>query len=115
MTIRYKTPVRNNVPQGLTYTFKDQNNVVIPLTGYVTAWCEFKLQGQVFATVAAIIVNPTSAGNVQVTTWTPIGIGIWDAQFYCVDGSGSKLYGEPIQFQVVANVDDLTLVQLPNY
>jgi hypothetical protein len=113
--ITYRTPVRNNTPQTITYTFKDQNNNVIDLTNMVSASLELKLQGQVFTTVTATFNTPRTAGGVQVAAYTPVGVGVWTAQFYVTDSGGNKYFGEPIQFTVVPNVEDLAVSQLPGY
>jgi hypothetical protein len=111
---QYQVPLRNNNAQVFVYTFKDQSNTVIDLTNAVLAFMEVKLYGQLYATIAATINLPPSAGVVQAS-YMPTVIGIWTVQFYTVDGLGNKLYGEPLQITVVPNVDDLALSQLAKY
>jgi hypothetical protein len=114
--IQYPIPIRNNTPQKVgPYTFLDQNGNVIDLTLYASASLEIKQQGFVFATVPATIMAPATNGQVQVLSYTFVGIGIWDVQFYFTDSSGKNYYGEPLQIRVVANVEDLTLSQLASY
>ena len=115
MTIQYQQPVRNNVLQNLVYTFKDEANATIDLTAYISCSAEAKLQGAAYASVAADFFTPRTSGQVQVDAYAFVGPGIWDIQFVCVDDSGNKLYGEPIQITVVKNVDDLSVGELPPY
>jgi hypothetical protein len=97
------------------YTFCDQNGSIISLVSYASAWLELKLQGQLYATISATILSPATSGQVEVSSYTFTQLGIWMAQFYVQDGIGNKTYGEPVQFTVVANVDDATLNQILVY
>lgn len=112
--IQYRTPVRINTPQFLTYTFTDQNKAPINLSNYITCFMEVKQQGFVFATVAATIQS-ASSGIVQLSTYTFLSAGVWNVQFYCVDGGGNRLFGEPLQVLTYDNVEDLALTQLLVY
>lgn len=109
-------PVRNNSLIGpITYTMKDQNGNIINLTPYSSAFMEIKQQGFLVATISATILSPPTMGQVQVASHTFSGIGIWQIQFYVMDNSGNKVYGEPLQFNCVPNEDDLTLNQLAQF
>lgn len=117
MTIQYRIPIRRNVPQAIgPYTFKDQNGNIIPLTNYITFNCEVKVQGALYQILAAQLTGLPATGQVQtINPFAFPSVGTWDVQFVCIDGSGNNLYGEPIQINVVPNVDDLALTQLPVY
>lgn len=69
---------------------------------------EVKVVGQAAVTVAGTITDAV-AGVVKVDAYTFDTSGVWTAQFFCTDGSGNKLYGEPLQFNVVDNVDNMGL------
>lgn len=108
--IQYGTKVPNNTPQSLTYTFLDQNKNVLNLSNYVSVWLELKLYGQVYIVVPASFSNQT-LGVVTTPFYTFTSPGVWDVQFYCLDGTNNKLYGESLQIVVKPNVDDLALTQ----
>lgn len=113
--IQASYPVRANTPQLMSHTFRDQRGVVIDLTNYTGVSLLVKFQGAVYATTPAAF-SDKPGGVVQATyTYPSPSFGVWDAQFVCTDASNNKLYGEPIQFRVVPNVDDLALNDLPNY
>lgn len=120
MVVKYVTPtgapipVRNNTPQQIgPYTFKDQNGNVISLAAYVSCTLELRQSGLPVVSLSATILTPASNGQVQYASYTFTETGIWQAQFYCTDGSGNKLYGEPLQFRVVENEDDAALTDPP--
>lgn len=112
---QYRTPVRNNTPQILTYTFKDQSGNVIDTTPYVSVTLQVKFQGQLFSTLSANFVYPRNLGMVQCTPVILSMVGIWDFQFYLTDGGNNRVFGIPCQVTVVPNVEDLALSQLPVY
>lgn len=114
--IQWRISVRRNTPQIIgPYTFKDQDEVVIDLTPYVSVWLLIKHQGELVATLPAVVVSPATAGQAKVASYTFASVGTWSVQFYAQDGAGNKVFGEPLQLKVVANVDDLTLSQLLVY
>ena len=117
MTVFYETVSRNNTPLVIgPYQFLDQNQSPINLSSYNQVFLELKLQGVVMESALAGEFVTASDGIVQLPgTWTPVGIGSWSAQFYVTDLSvpPNRYYGEPVVFQVAANVDDLRLPQLP--
>lgn len=113
--ISYRYPIRMKTPQHFLYTFKDQDDNVIDLTAYVSVVLELKFQGAVFASVASSFVSPKTAGVVELASQAFTTPGIWDGQFVCTDGTGLKLFGEPIQFKVVKNIEDLDTSELPIY
>lgn len=122
MTVPYLTPVRNNTGQPLSYTYRDQNRSVINLTTllspanlpYTTSCsCELRLPGQAVITVAGTFVNAALGQVATVAQYTFTMPGPWEAQFYCADSAGNKLYGEPILFTVAKNQDDAALTDLP--
>jgi hypothetical protein len=113
--IQYRVPVRNHTPQLLQYQFLDPSGQPIDLGPYASATLEVKLQGQAAVSVPALILSPASQGQVQVASYTFTAVGVWDAQFYAQDNTGNRLYGEPVQFRVVPNLEDLDLAQLPSY
>ncbi len=110
---RYAIPVQNDVSQTLNYTFKDQSNNIINLSTYVSVVLEIKRQGVIFTTQNATFISLGTNGQVQCTPVLPDGVGVWNFQFVCIDGSGNKLYGEILQVIVIHNVSDLALTQLP--
>lgn len=112
--IQEQIPVRLNNPITHSYQFLDQDRTVISLSTYVYVFLEIKLQGQVFQSVSAQFDNQTQ-GTVKLVSYAYTTTGIWTAQFYCVDGFGNKLWGEPVQFRVVPNVEDLGLSDLAKY
>lgn len=115
MTIQYRTPVRLYNYQRLTYTFLDGNNTPIDLSTYSTCAVELKLGGDsTFTTAPAGIPDPTN-GVAQLNSVFFAAPGVWTAQFYVADIGGVKLYGEPIQFRVVKNVEDAGIGQLLPY
>ena len=114
--IQYRIPIRNNTPQPLVYTFKDQNQNIIDLTNYVSASVEIKQGGQVLATLAASFVTPKTGGQVKyLPAYTFIGLGPWSVQFFVQDGSGNRVFGDILLITVVPNVEDLGLTQNPTY
>ena len=126
MTVKYQNPVRINMPVEIgPYTFTDENGAIIDLTVNfiaVSISCELKLRGQLYATIVGGIVNGP-AGIVNVPSYiftfpvtTPVTTsGIWTYQFYALNAGGQKLWGEPVQFFAVGNVEDAGLNDLlPN-
>ncbi len=112
--IQYRIPIRSNVPQLLQYTFKDQSGSPINLSNYVIAALEIELQGTAFLAFGASITN-SAAGQVQYSNYTFATTGVWTVQFRVMDIAGNRLYGEPVQFTVVPNVEDMTGSQLLSY
>jgi hypothetical protein len=112
--IQYRTPVRRNTRQSLTYTFKDQDKTIIDLTGYVSVTLETKLEGQPYSVLAADFLGSRIGGQVQCGAVFSL-VGVWDLQFVAQDGAGNRVPGEPLQALVVPNVEDLALSQLPAY
>lgn len=107
--IKLTDKVRLNMPIQIgIYTFKDQDAAVIDLSSYTSVSCQLKCQGQVYATQTASFVSKP-AGTVKLTSYSHTVAGIWMAQFYCTDGSGNKLWGEPIRYEVVENIEDASL------
>ena len=109
--IKYATPVRLNTPQHCLYTFKDQADNVIDLTTYVSVFLEVKRQSGVSSTTPAEFNGPKTGGQVQLPTFTFTQDGTWYLQFYCIDSSENKLFGEPLQVTVVDNLEDLVANQ----
>lgn len=112
--IQYRTLVRINTAQKIKYTFKDQNGAVINLTDYVSAFLEVKRQGDTFDTVDANITNAIG-GQVEVSTLVFDTAGVWEIQFYVMDAGGNTVFGEPIRFRAVLNVEDAALNELLPY
>lgn len=116
MTVQYIIPIRLNTPQVIgPYTFVDQDGVVIPLDDYVSCMLELKKQGVIYDSIASVILTPASEGKVKLASYTFVAQGIWDLQFYVTDGSGNRVFGEPLQIRVVKNVEDLSLSELAKY
>ncbi len=87
---------------------KPVRGTTIPLdspVNYTSVSVELKLQGEVYSTETAAFVSK-AAGTVKLAAYTFTTVGQWMAQFYCVDGSGNKLWGEPVIFTVVKNTED---------
>ena len=104
-------PVRINMPVKIgVYTFTDQDGTVINLTTdfvAVSVSCELKLYGAAYSTVSGSLVSSGTTGQVQVASNTFTVEGSWTYQFYCVNGAGAKLWGEPVRFDAAENVEDL--------
>ena len=114
--IQYRIPIRNNTPQPLQYTFKDQNNVVIDLTNYQAVFVEIKQQGQASVTLAASFLGLRTSGQVQYApSFTFTSIGIWTIQFHILDPAGNRVFGDILRITVVPNNEDLGTTQLPSY
>lgn len=111
---QFSFPVRVNTPQVFEYSFTDSSGTPIDLTGYEVVVLELKCQGFVFSMTAAEVVDP-SAGKVRKVDQAFTQVGLWIAQFYFVNSSGRRVYGDPVQFKVVKNIDDLDLQELPSY
>lgn len=107
--LKQNQPVRRNVPQRIEYTFVDQTGNPIDITIYGSVAFEAKVQGQTFSSVAAAFGGST--GLAFVDSFIFNAAGIWTIQFYCA----GKLYGEPLQVIVAANVEDMTTNQLLRY
>lgn len=105
-------PVRVNNPQTLEYTFKDENGHAIDLTSYTSIALEVKVVGAAFTSKAATFIGK-STGQVSAD-YTFTAIGIWVVQFV-VSAAGDKLFGEPLRFRVVENVEDAGLNELLRY
>jgi hypothetical protein len=105
----YYTPVRINVPQEIDYTFEDQNGVPIPLPNYVTVYLLVKCEGfAAHVDQPATFVNKVTSSTVKAT-YTFTEVGSTSVQFYCVDADGKDLYGEPLNFRAVKNLNDLVI------
>jgi hypothetical protein len=118
MTQFYDVTSRNNTPLVIgPYQFLDQNGTPINLSSYNQVFLELKLLGSVMLTTLPASIVTAATGIVTLPgTWTPVGVGTWTAQFYFTDfttPTPKRYYGEPVDFQVAANVDDLQLKQLP--
>jgi len=116
MTVSFQDPVRVNVALKLgPYTFMKRVG-----TGFtarlqainlntdfaaVSVTCQVKPPGLGISTVTASFVDKPS-GVVQVDSYTPTVLGIWQYQFFAADGSGNRLAGEPVQFTVYKNEED---------
>jgi hypothetical protein len=108
---QYRHPVRKNNRQNLFYTFRNYDTGArIDLTPYSTVSMDVKLNGELYETVEASFVDKTG-GKVGVVTYKFDEVGRWDIQFVCRDGTALELYGTPLQFDVVMNVEDLDLSQ----
>lgn len=112
--IQYLDPVRKLTPQFLSYQFKDQDGVIIPLTAYVSVSLKVKVQGTAYSGPLPATFDSKPAGTVNATYSFPTA-GTWLAQFSCVDGSGNTLDGEPVMVTVVKNVEDLAADDLLDY
>ncbi len=108
---QFATAVRDNVPQAFSYVYYDASGAVIPLTSYTSCTLELKLQGQTWTNTAANITN-ASAGQVSSAAVLISGVGPWMGQFVCQDADGNLLYGEPVTFEVVENVDEAPVYQI---
>lgn len=106
-------PVRINMPVEIgPYTFTDRDGVVINLTtDFVAASvsCEIKRKGDAYSALTVLSGSFIVAANgtVHVTSYTHTASGIWTYQFYCVNGSAQKLWGEPVQYEVAGNVPQM--------
>lgn len=119
MTVKLPTPpVRINMPVKIgVYTFKDETGTAINLTTTFVAsayYCEIKRLNMAYdaTTVLTGAAVSASAGTVQVASHTFTVAGTWQYQFYAQNSGGSKLWGEPVQFEVVGNVPNLATNEL---
>lgn len=114
---QHRFPVREATPQELEYTFRDADNAVIDLTPYDSVYLLVKLQGSAFdedewMVEAEFVSKPD--GEVRYVGFA-FGDGEWTAQFKCQIGTSNPLYGEPVRFKVVKNVDTLGANELPEF
>ena len=114
MTVQYDEAIRINMPVTLgIYTFTDANDdTAIDLTTDFVAtavYCEIKRKGDAYsaATQLAGAFVSAAAGTVKVTSHTHTVAGVWTYQFYCVNASAAKLWGEPVQYVVYGNVPNM--------
>lgn len=98
-------------PVPLEYTFTDENDNIIDLTGYASITLELKIQGSLYASVDAAFVSPRSGGQAVCGAYSFPLAGTWNAQFIAVDSLGNLLPGEIVSFVVVPRVRDLTINQ----
>lgn len=109
---RFQKPVRASVPQTLTYTFKNADGTPLDLTDFVQFLLQVKLIGQDFEQIAfplTHVVDSPTQGKVQSSYIFNIP-GTWTAQFVA-----DRVFGDPITFLVVPNVENLTTDELPAY
>jgi hypothetical protein len=111
---QHRFPVRMNTPQRLDYTFRDYDNEVIDLSDYTVVYLIVKMQGADQEVVEASFVSKP-AGTVRYDGYSFDAAGEWSAQFKAQIGTGDALYGEPIRFKVVPNLDDLADNDLPEF
>lgn len=114
MTVKFRTPLRANNYQQFAYTFKDRTEAPIDLSDFASVELQLKMQGAASMTVTADFVNKV-LGTVVKDAVRVVKAGVWDAAFVCDDGSGNKLYGEPVQFKVVPNIEDVGPTELLEY
>lgn len=113
--IQYRIPVRLNTPQYIQYTFKDETGAVIDLSDFGGVVMQMKLDGQLFASISAAYSFPRTLGQVYMN-YSFAQIGTWAIQFLVQNNQNeTELFGEPVQFRVVPNVENLSLGQLPIY
>ena len=106
----YRQEIRLNTPQEIIYTFKDQAGNVIPLDDYTQVFLQVKCQNKARKPdIAADFVTPKADGTVRHAGYAFTEIGVTMAQFYCVDGAGAELWGDPLNFRVAGNVEDAGL------
>lgn len=110
--IIYANCIRSNSPISFLYTFRNGQNQIINLIGYVSTSMEIKKLGCNSSTFPGILNAPLGQGQVSSSYTFPCQ-GTYIAQFYVVDPLGNKTYGVPIQITVSPNADDLKCTQLP--
>lgn len=103
-----RTPIRKNNPVTFTNTFRNVDGTRINLEGYFQVQAVYKLNGEVKNSEPASFVDKTN-GMVRIVSLRFGEVGKYDLQFVCTDGEGGELYGEPIQYDVVPNIEDLAL------
>ena len=122
MTVPYIVPVRNKTGQTFQYTYRDQNKSIINLLNLSSpasqpytnsVFCELRLPGQAVITVAGTFISQSGGVVATAAQYVFTIPGAWEAQFYCTDAAGNRLYGEPILFTVAKNQDDAALTDLP--
>jgi hypothetical protein len=111
--IQLREKVRRNSPQYLEYQFCN-NTTPLDLTDYTDARLEAKVQGKYYVLSEAEFMDRVN-GKVKVERYKFMWVGVWDIQFFVVNPTGDRVYGEPMQFTVVKNVDDLDLDQITDF
>lgn len=113
--IEMREKVRRNSPQYIEYQFRDMNRQAIDLTDFLFTKMEAKMQGKLYVESEAEFAADRTTGKVFIPRYKFMWAGLWDIQFYAVNETGDRVYGEPIQFTVVKNVSDLDIDQITDH
>ncbi len=112
----FEGPVRINCAIKLgTYTYRDAAtrrtiNLEVDFVA-VSVECHVKAPGMAYTTETGAFVSKPS-GMVHVATYTPTVVGVYQYQFFCIDATGNRLPGEPVQFEVFENIEDASVGEL---
>lgn len=113
---QYRHKVAADTPQELLYTFKNPvTKQVISLTAYTTVHVHAKREGVDMATAAVAQFVDKAAGTVRLAAMNFADPGMWTTQFVCDANTLNELFGEKALFEVVKNVRDLDVNELPSY
>lgn len=108
--IQYRYPLRRLNRHNFTYVFRNPKGQVINLTDYYQVHVIVKRNGSALTTLYdGYFVGAKTTGKVGVNNVEFATAGRWDLQFKLLTLNAKPLYSEPIQFDVVINVDDLAL------
>jgi len=117
--ISFQDPVRlNGIVRLGNYTFMMRSGGrlrAVDLTSdfiAVSVSCQVKPPGLGIVTVAGTIL--TAKAGIVYATYTHTIAGTWQYQFVALDGSGNKLWGEPVQYTVYPNEEDASTNELLN-
>lgn len=94
---------QGEIPDPITYTFKDHDGNALDLTGYTNAVVELTHGGTTVERAAEIAANQTT--NRGQVTWTPVDGDLDDAGSYTIqwwagNGASSRLAGRVFRFTV---------------
>lgn len=103
----HREPIRISTPQLLVYTFRDQNGIIFPLTGYTSVILVSKREGSFYNTAVGDFLD-AAQGKVKLDLFTFSDAGTWNIQFVASDGNNRMYWGHPASVTVLKNVNSLT-------
>jgi hypothetical protein len=110
---QFRWPIRKDSPVSFDTAFKNpMTRAVIDLSGYTSVHVEVKKQDGTYEELEAEFGDQT-LGEAFYVGYEFEEAGDWTVQFYVVNASGRRVYGEPIRITVAENVRDLDTDELP--
>lgn len=108
--IQWRWPVRRKNYQRMTYTFRSAvTGTAIDLSSYVMVKLCWRKANGTSAELAAVFLGSKTTGKVKIDKIQFTTVGKYDVQFIVYDASNTPFYGDPLQFDVVQNLDDMTI------